>query len=292
MIELSLTIGGETVGDIVKKIKKNAEKNLSILGKCKFRLFDGAKIKFKHDVNASVEKTKMGKLENLLFKENVVVDKVELKSSITTTTLATAMETVTALETLNGYTAKRQTVVITMNKSDITESFDMLKDTTLGEILRTTFFPLVYKKVADQWKELNNGDKSDSTNVLYVPDVLYYLNDATGKIKHTLTFINVLILAIPDKKYIKNGEVENRTDDEMYIGRIIGDILDASIRVEAKDVIFNPFEPKALKKDTSITANCWKVITSSKRVLENMNSIILTTDNVDADFITLNAVFS
>ena len=255
MIELSLTIGGETVGDIVKKIKKNAEKNLSILGKCKFRLFDGAKIKFKHDVNASVEKTKMGKLENLLFKENVVVDKVELKSSITTTTLATAMETVTALETLNGYTAKRQTVVITMNKSDITESFDMLKDTTLGEILRTTFFPLVYKKVADQWKELNNGDKSDSTNVLYVPDVLYYLNDATGKIKHTLTFINILILAIPDKKYIKNGEVENRTDDEMYIGRIIGDILDASIRVEAKDVIFNPFEPKALRKDTSVTAN-------------------------------------
>lgn len=275
----------------LKKLKKISNKNLEIMQKCKFRLYDGAKVKLKNDVQTSIDGVKMGKLEDILYKEKIDVDNITLKSGITSITLATPLEAITALNTITGKNAPRYTVIIPMNKKDIPFEFDLLKDTTLGDILRTTYLPLVYKKVSDDWKKLNDKDKSESTNVLYIPNVMHYLK-SDGKIKQRPFYINVLIVAIPTLKYLKNGEPETRSDDEFYTGRIIGDILDAAIRVGATHLIFNPFTLEGLRNDFGITANCWKVISTTKRVLENLESIIFTTDDSDTLFVNLNSIFN
>ena len=291
MIELALTIGGISMSATLKKLKKISNKNLEIVRKCKFRLYDGAKVKLKNDVQTSIDGVKMGRLEDLLYKEKIEVDNTNLKSDITSITLANPLEAVTALNTITGKNAPRYTFIIPMNKKDIHFEFDMLKDTTLGELLRTTYLPLVYKKVSDDWKKLNEKDKTESTNVLYIPNVMHYL-DLDGKIKSRPFYINILIVAVPELKYLTNGEPETRSDDEFYTGRIVADILDSAIKVGATHLVFNPFGINGLKNDLGITANCWKVISTTKRVLENLESIILTADDSDTLFVTLNSIFN
>lgn len=292
MFEISLSIGGTLVSDLTKKLKKVGKKNLSILGSCKFRLGDGAKVKFKHDVKSAVEDVKMGILDDILYKENIEVDKKELKSSITSTTLASPIEALGAIETMSGKNAKTQTIVVATQRNNKAPEFDMLRDTEIGSLLRTTFLPAVYQKVSDKWNELVNDAKKDATLVLYIPNLLRYLDDNTGKIRSRLTKVNLLVVATPSKSQVKNGEPETRSDDEAFTGRIIGDMLDAAIKVGAKDIIFDPFRHNHLKKDTSVTSNCWKVITTTQRVLENIDSIVLACDGVDENFITLNSVFN
>ena len=58
--------------------------------------------------------------------------------------------------------------------------------------------------------------------------------------------------------------------------RTIADILEASIRVHAKKLIIDPYNPKVLRKDCSATASLWNEALWSNRVKEQIDDVIFS----------------
>ena len=268
-----------------KQFKKLAEANIQVLKSGKIKIAKGQKINLKSFVNDSIKNSIVSRLDGILSQEDVVIDTEKLRVDITTN-MTNDVKTAELASRVN--TPKTNTIVITVNKKDAIDAFDFLDDGALGLILRTSTLASIYTDpdIKKKWVDLNKGDKSSFTNVMYVPKIMVFIDPDTGKIRKTPYYINLLLISVPSVKKMTDG-VEAVTDYDAC-SRVIADICDSAIKCGAKDLIIDPYNYKLFKKDPHITAELWSQISTSQRFIEQLNSVIFAIENEEL-FIIFNA---
>lgn len=259
-----------------KKFKKLAEANIQVLKSGKIKVAKGQKINLKPFVQDSVDNTVISRLDGIISKEEVVIDTSDLRVDVTTN-MTTDIKTAELVSRVSSPTIS--TIVITVNKKNDLDVFDLLDDTSLGIILRTSTLTSIYsdKNVKDKWVELNKDDSTSFTNVMYVPKIMVFVDPNTGKIRKTPYYINLLLVAVPSVKKMTDGVEE--LSDEDATARVIADICEAAIKCGAKDLIIDPYGYKLFKKDPHITAELWSQISTGQRFIEQFKSVIFSIDN-------------
>ena len=267
-----------------KQIKKLAEASIKILRSGKIKVAKGQKISLKPFVRDSVEKSIVSRLDGIISKEDVIIDTSNLRCDVTSNLTD---EFRTADLAARVQTPKTQTIVISMTKKQILNAFDFLDGETLGILLRTSTLGSIYSELKESWVELNDGDKTQFTNVLFIPKIMVFIDAVTGKIRKQPMYVNLLVVATPDQnKMVENGVV--KVTDEMASARVIADIVEAGIKCGVKDVIINPYGNKIVAKDLALSANLWQRIVTGQHFMEQYDSYIFALEKED-QYITFNA---
>lgn len=267
-----------------KKIKKLAESNIQMLKSGKIKIAKDQKINISSFVSKSVENTIVSRLDAIISKEDVVIDTKDLHPNITTN-LTNPVRTAELTAQINNPVT--ETIVITMSKKQSLEAFNYLDDGSLGEILRTSTLAAIYKQIKDAWISLTKDDTSHFTNVLYIPDVMVFLDTDKMKIRKNPYKINVLLIAEPSVNKMTENGIE-KLSDEAAASRVIADITEAAIKCGCKNIIIDPFGHKTLSKDISEVSKLWMQITSSQRFIENITSTIFAIEQEER-FVVFNA---
>ena len=268
-----------------KKIKKLAKSSIQILQNGKIKVSKNQKIDLKPYITESIQNTVVSRLEGIISKEDVVLETADLR-------LDSQSHLTSDLDIANlsahASSAITNTIVLTVPKKKALESFNFLTDGTLGELLRTSTLASVYKAIKDKWVSLNENDNTVFTNVLYVPDVVIFIDPNTGSFNKKPYKINVIILAIPSPGKMTLPEDEITLTDEDVVKRIVEDEVDAAIKLGCKDLIINPFNNKILSKNPDLAAKRWFAVTTSQRCIEQVHSIYFGIEREDL-YITFNA---
>lgn len=266
-----------------KKLKKFAEYNIQILKSGKVKFMKNEKVDISSFVDKSVENTIISRLNGIISKEDVVIDTKDLHSNVSTS-LTSQLHTVELTYKANN--PDTETVVITMPKKSSLNLFDYLGADTLGEILRVSSLAAIYKQVKDKWVELNKNDTSQFTNVMFVPDVMIFLDSKGFMLKNPMN-INVLIIAVPSRSKMNEGGIEEPTVEEA-ITRVVADVSDAAIKCGAKHLIIDPFDYKLFYKNPTEASKAWNQIVTTEKYIENNKSTIFAI-NSDELFVIFNA---
>ena len=267
-----------------KQRRKMAESNFKILKSGKLKVKKGQKINLRPFITNSVENSVVGRLDGIISKENVVVDTEDLHQNVTSNMLSDIHVASLAAKTEKPGIS---TLVVTVNKKNALDAFDLMRDDSLGILLRTSTLTSCYMELKQEWKDLNEEDNSNFTNVLYVPEVMVFVDPDTGKLLKKPFKVNIIILAIPTKKNMSEQGVEEFTD-EMAASRVIADIMDSAIKLGCKDIIIDPYCHKYLISMPYDAGKLWNNIVSTQRCIEQFKSIIFAIEDEEL-FVSFNA---
>ena len=267
-----------------KQRRKMAESNFKILKPGKLKVKKGQKINLRPFITNSVENSVVGRLDGIISKENVVVDTEDLHQNVTSNMLSDIHVASLAAKTEKPGIS---TLVVTVNKKNALDAFDLMRDDSLGILLRTSTLTSCYMELKQEWKNLNEEDNSNFTNVLYVPEVMVFVDPDTGKLLKKPFKVNIIILAIPTKKNMSEQGIEEFTD-EMAASRVIADIMDSAIKLGCKDIIIDPYCHKYLISMPYDAGKLWNNIVSTQRCIEQFKSIIFAIEDEEL-FVSFNA---
>lgn len=255
------------------KLIKRATRSMKILKSGKIKIEGEHILDLAPLIKKSSKEATVSRLNGIISKEDVVLEEGGKVLNVQTV-LQSQMKTVDIQANIS-QSAENYTVVVPIKKKSAIDIFDFLADGVLGDILRSSTLASTYKKIKKEWVTLNKDDTTSFTNVMYVPDVAVFMDPDEEKLKRRAYYINVLILALPSKDMMIDDE-HPKISNEDASARTIADILEASIRVHAKKLIIDPFNPKVLRKDCSITASLWNEALWSNRVKEQIDDIIFS----------------
>lgn len=265
-----------------KKNKKIAKSNIKILASGKIKILKG-KVNIKPYVKESIKASVVSRLDGIISKEDVVIDTPS--ETIYTRYMTNPVD---ASRLFKANSTDTPTIVVTMQKSKVTKSFDFLKSNTIGNLLRISSLASIYSEIRDQWVELNKDDNSEFTNVLFIPDIVVFLDMKSGDLNDTIYKVNLLIVAPPaPEKMVENNLDE--VNDTAAASRIIADIVESSIKCGAKNIIVDPYCHKILGKDKSDTALLWERVITGQRFKEQIKSISFAIED-EANFVIFNVV--
>lgn len=182
--------------------------------------------------------------------------------------------------------------------------FDFAEDSIIGKLLRISTLGILYENVRDKWIHFNE-DKGNFTNILYIPKILVFSDPYEGGFLNSLTYINLLIVAVPKSKdklaiaasYIDDDKKKKNDDNIVKVSkidkvdsykRIIADIADAAIKCGCDRLVIDPYQIKEFYKNPVDTAKAWKEIITSKKFSDHVEDVIFSFYN-DSDFITFTA---
>lgn len=269
-----------------KQIKRLAEANIRILRSGKLKVSKNKKIPLKPFVKESVENSIVSRLDGIISKEDVIIDTENLRCDITSN-LTDEIKTVDLAN--RAKSVKTQTIVVSTSKKAATNIFDFINTDAIGMLLRTSTLGSIYSEIKDRWVDINKDDSTHFTNVLFIPKILVFLDFNTGKIRKTPLTVNLLIVATPSMSKMNENNIEEISQTDAT-SRVIADILDSAIKCGCKSLVLYPYGNKITQKDKSESGNLWFTITSTQRVIENIESIIFTfDDDNESDYIVFNA---
>lgn len=258
----------------------------------------GAKVDLSPFIEKTLEFTVVQNLSSIISKEDVTIEERQSSNVIinlmnpvqcaltqalrkaypvNATVYSYAEHTVRKTDTMD-----TPTIIITMKKKDCDKLY--LDDSNLGIILKTSTLTPVYKKMKKRWIELNtSNEKTDEVNIFYVPNVTVFL-DKKGKLLKAPLLINVLLLALPNAKYVVGDD--NNMNDDAKIATLVADIFDAVIKLGCKNIVIDPFEFMYFRKNPSATSDAFLEITDTSRVKNSVDkvSFAIEKDNMYAIF--------
>lgn len=267
------------------KIKKTKEEILAarinkIFDAGKIKIEKGSKIILNPFIRNSVDNAIVSRSDAIISKENIEIDSPKHVTAVNI--ISSTMGKVSrALGRMDS--AENQTIVLPIvNKKKSISCFNMLNDTIIGSLLRTSTLKPIYKKLKSEWEELNKDDKSDFVNVLYIPNILVFLDENTGKPLRQPYQINLLLISLPSTKYMLNANGNgNITDKNEIMTKIIYNIIDTIIVCGIKHVITSPYNCELFADLPYDSGNLWQVACSTERVNDNIKSIYFTINNDD-----------
>lgn len=259
-----------------KDVVSVAEQNIKILKSGKVKFKKGQKISLTPYVSESVNKSVCSRADGIISKEEVVIDTSSCRLN-TTSTLSTIKRTVEMVSRID--TPDIQTVVHVVNKKNAVEIFDFLDNSIVGTLLRSSTLASVYKKIKDSWIDLNDNDKTNFTNVLFIPDIFVFLDSDTGKIRKIPYRVNLLLIAEPSLKYMGNG-IDKITNEEA-VERTIKDVFEISGKCGAKNLVIAPYCNKLFLEDPYTTAGIWHNYTTIQKTIENIKNVNFAVNNED-----------
>ena len=233
---------------------------LKTLKKGRVKFSDDRKLDLTQYITESINNTLISELDAIISKADVKIDEDGVKCSVASI-LKTA-DTVFA----------NKTFVVSMNRKQAVNSFDFLKDTRIGALLRSSTLSSIYYPIKDLWKQLLDSDKS-KTYVMYIPRIVVFANLSEMDLYEDLVFTDLLLVVTPTVDDIREANDKEMTKAEVR-ERIITDILESVIRTGNHNVIIDPYSHKVLADDKYECGKLWNEVSSSVRVDENINSIL------------------
>lgn len=233
---------------------------LKTLKKGRVKYSDDKKVDLTPFINESINNTLISELDAVISKEDVKVDDNDSKCHI-----------VSMLKVKEDTFANR-TFVVSVNRKQLVNSFDFLKDTRIGALLRSSTLSSIYYPIKDLWKKLIDSDKS-KTYIMYVPKIFVFANLSEMDLYEDSVFTNLLLVVTPTSDDIREANDKEMTKTDIKT-HIITDILEAIIRTGNHNVIIDPYSHKVLADDKYESGSLWNDISTSVRVDENIHSII------------------
>ena len=233
---------------------------LKTLKKGRVKYSDDKKVDLTPFINESINNTLISELDAVISKEDVKVDDNDSKCHI-----------VSMLKVKEDTFANR-TFVVSVNRKQLVNSFDFLKDTRIGALLRSSTLSSIYYPIKDLWKKLVDSDKS-KTYVMYVPKIFVFANLSEMDLYEDSVFTNLLLVVTPTSDDIREANDKEMTKTDIKT-HIITDILEAVIKTGNHNVIIDPYSHKVLADDKYESGSLWNDISTSVRVDENIHSII------------------
>ena len=177
-------------------------------------------------INSSMKNLKASRLEGLPSNEEIVIDSDEKDYRIETNiNKSTVQKTITLLSEIDENNVQTVLIPIPKKKSGKIDEHPFIK--WLKDI---STFEAVYDKIKERWIDLNDDDKTEFSNVLYLPDIYVFMN---GKKIRTKPFrINLVIVAVPNKFNAKPG-IDEMNEYE-YIHKVVDDSIEATIKLTEK----------------------------------------------------------
>ena len=224
----------------------------------------GTVLDYSEAVSKTVNNCVIGKLDLLPTREDIVIDGEGLTTQLVLNKVTAHYDVYSGKRIYNekGITdiiTSNSTLVIPIKKKDSRIS-DLLstKDGLLGYLNAVSVWSRVLDNISDNWEKLNMDDKSQTSNILYLPGII-----------------------IPFADYYGHLLKETRTVDVDYNKKCINDVLEAAIHFNAKNVVTTP----VWCKQTDCTANqdLWEKGSTSKRVTDNIRRIDLITPKSGID---------
>ena len=273
---------------------KMAKRMIKYLNDGKVKLSKDVRINLSASINNSIENSIVSKLDGIISKENVVVEQEELTTAKKVVALGTqtnALKQYMDKEFYSGEISsqKRQTVIVSLKRSEVLDAFDWTEFSTIGNLLRTTTLSGVYTKLKESWKSIIKSQNKSMTDVMYIPNLIRFVSDKTGELMKHYQIFNLLIVVTPSNKDIEDA-TEDALSTEDYIGTIIADQMDAAIKCGARNVIIAPFDNPTLKKHPYESAELWKKLLESDRVNDNVDTITFTVEEDDEFIIVKNNI--
>jgi len=246
---------------IIKKINKSIDSG-------KIRLSKKSSVNLLKSVDYSVINSNIGVIEGMISKEDVKVEDTE------DTKVAVVGNTPYYVLNHSNFNTE-YTLVVPIAKKNMLSIFDFTEDGLIGALLRSSTLSRVYLKVKKEWNKFTSD--SAFSVAMFLPAITIFLDEDKCDYKKFYRNVNLLIVAVPSKSTIEQDSKEG-IDDKMYCGRIILDVMDATIKNGCKNIIIDPLAWK-LQSDPEASINAWKAMLDSKRVKDNVESIVFTPDN-------------
>ena len=232
---------------------------LKTLRKGRVKFPDDSKLDLTQYITDSIKNTLIGDLDAIISKEDVQIEE-DTKCSI-----------VSMLKTTDTVFANK-TFVVAVNRKQAINSFDFLKDTRIGALLRSSTLSSIYYPIKDVWKQLLDSDKS-KTYVMYIPKIVVFANLSEMDLYEDLVFTDLLLVVTPTTDDIRESNDKEMTKAEVR-ERIVTDILESVIKTGNYNVIIDPYSHKVLADDKYESGKLWNEVATSVRVDANINSII------------------
>lgn len=257
-----------------------AQKNVKILKEGKIKIPKGPKVPIEQFIADSVSRTVALPLDAIIAQEAMTStkDSPEIDLQMSTMWDVITRPTFTASSVLGGtvYT------VVTVVKKPGSDAFNFDDATIVGNLMRTSNLPAIYKRIEDNWTDVNNK-KNLSTNILFIPDILVYLDRYSGEVLRYPYKVNLLLIAEPSKKDIEESPEYKDKDvtKEDLIERIISDVAEASVKCGASNLVIAPYCHKWLVSDIYITAEKWKEMCAFQPVCVAIEKIVFAVNKED-----------
>ena len=267
-----------------KKKKVIAKKNIEILESGKLKINKNEKLSLKPFIQDSLDQMVCSRVEGIPNKENIVIDEKPTGK----TTICVNLTSIKKMLKINMIFQKDvYTIVSVVPKKEYDEYFNLMDGTIIGTLLRTSTLMCMYHEIKENWKELNQQDTSGFTNVLFIPNILVFLDEKKGTILKKPYKINLLFLTTPSKKNLTEG-IEDSSQEEV-VKRMIDDVYDVSIRTGCDRLIIAPFCNSSLLEEPHYTSEVWNNGYTTDRVNNNIQSIDFCVNSDDLFVIFKNA---
>ena len=267
-----------------KKLMKRAKESMKILKSGKIMVKGDQEIDLTPFIQQSSEEAIVSRLNGIISKEDVQIE--DGSKVVDIDTIIQPLMKTTEVRAQIASDAEPETIIIPIKKKTAITAFDFLNIGALGELLRTSTLASAYKKIKKDWIEINKDDTTPFTNVMYVPNVMVFMDLKHGKFRKNPYKVNVLILALPSKSQMIDEDHPDITD-EQAVYRTIADIIESAARVGVKKLILDPFDPKILNKERYISSKAWREALESPKV-QQFNSIVFSFSN-EKNYIVFNA---
>jgi hypothetical protein len=230
-------------------------------------------------------------LNGIPTKEDIVIDIGE-KTSAPYQTYCGECDNLINNLCLTNVSANNMTIVVPIRKDDVSDKLwkygDMVSHISSTSIL---YAIIINKKIAtpsimNRWLGLNEKDRSEYTNVMFVPNIPVFYETKTNKKNHKFVLlpfektykVNLLFVAVPSRTNAKSG-IEKMEKDE-YCQRVINDCIEAAVKCGCKRLIIDPFKPKnVFKFDSRALAKMWKSVLGTHRAIENIDDVSFVFDD-------------
>lgn len=251
------------------KNKKHVAKNtIKVLSDGKVKIKKGKKVDLTPYIQNSVANCVMGTIDGVGRPGRRPKD-LELTVS---NLMLTAPEALRIIST--GTTDTEFTVVDIVRLKDA-NTFDLTEDSIKGEILRASTLGGCYKEVKMKWKEFNSAEYSKTTNYLFFPELVSFMNSETGDVLHMPFKFNYLMISVPSINRFGYDDID------VYLNNVIADIMDAIIDTKVKNIIIDPFTIKAFRENVDVVSNLFNTIMLTDKVKNYLDSVIFAIPESD-----------
>lgn len=252
-----------------KQIKEAAKSSIKVLKNGKIKLVKGVKFNITPSVDYTIDNSVISRLNGII--EETKSKPSEHKNIDTLITMVSQVESINLNNRLtNGKVVP--TIVVVTSKKDATD-FDFIGTGTIGDLLRASTLAPVYREIKDKWVDLNHSDKTDFTNVMFLPNLLMITDWNTVNTLIEPYKFNLLLVAVPSTKYMKANDNDESSTFDHNLSRIIMDVMDAAIAVGAKHLIIDPFDHKCERKNPTVNAKIWHSIVDTIKVKNSIDFI-------------------
>jgi hypothetical protein len=252
-----------------KKENKKLAKSIKILASGKIKMDGRNKISLEPFICDSFENAIVSRLDAIISKEDVVIDSCDYRTDVTAN-MTTVWKLTELLSTIKD--PDNQTIIVpVVNKKNALSVFDLYESTVLGSLLRSSTLASIYRKLKPKWASLNDNDKTQFTNVLYIPNIVVFLDEETGKILKRPYQVNLLVVVTPSLKFMSDTGEKVSTDHASK--RLICDVFDSAIKCGCKNIVLSPYSHMILSDDPYTTAKLWHEVCGAQRTRENISNV-------------------